>query len=303
MPDEKYFSTKSRDIKAFALSIRQIVKEIYENTVPNCVKRRKNFDKRKMSDSDIIALSIVGELLGIDSERCLYGFAKRNLGGVFGQFCDRTRYNRTKRALIHIIGDIQKEIVSRLPTGGTGIIDSCPLPVCKFGRAHFHKTYKGYGASYGYCASKKEWYGYKLHLIIDESGLPKAYTLTGANIDDRATAEELGEQAKCHTIIGDKGYIGKSLSKIKMIALERNNAKNPLYTRGQRQVVFRKRRRIETTIYQLTDTFHLQKVRAKSFWGLCVNVSLKMLAYMVAVFINYNLGAENIFAIKQLIFY
>ena len=295
MPDERYFSTESRDIKAFALGIRQIVKEIYDKTVPYCVKRRKNIDKRKMSDFDIIALSIIGELLGIDSERCWYGFAKSNLNEVFEQFCDRTRYNRTNRALIHIIKDMQREIIKHLPDSGVGIIDSCPIPVCKFGRAHFHKTYKGYGSSYGYCASKKEfYYGYKLHLIIDKSGFPKAFTLTGANVDDRLVSAELNEEAKCRVLIGDKGYIGTTLPKAKMVALERRNAKSPKYTCEERQQIFKKRRRIETTISQLTDTMNIQRVRVKSFWGLCMNISLRIFAFLVAVLINIKIGAENI---------
>ncbi|MDR1093621.1 MAG: IS982 family transposase [Clostridiales bacterium] len=221
-----------------------------------------------MADEAIIALAIMGELLGMDSERCWYGFAKRNLSKAFGLFCDRARYNRTKRALLHMIGYMQQEIISRLPTSNIGIIDSCPLPVCRFGRAHFHKAYKGCGASYGYCASKKEqYYGYKLHLITDENGLPIAYDLTGANVDDRAVADELNAQAGKAVLIGDKGYIGLKLSLATMTALERKNAKNPQYSKEQRQLIFKKRRRIETTISQLTDSLHIQKVRAKVILG------------------------------------
>jgi len=303
MSDKSNYSTEPQDIKAFAAMIRKIATEIYERTVPNCVKRRRNADKRKLCDADIISLVIIGELLGMDSERCWFGFAKRNLGEVFGLFCDRTRYNRTKRALIHITGDIQRYLLERLPTARVGIIDSCPLPVCEFGRAHFHKSYKGYGAAYGCCVSKKEtYYGYKMHLVIDENGLPVAFELTGANIDDRAVAEELSIQAGLELLLGDKGYVGTKLSNTTLIALDRNNAKHPK-TRELRQLIFKKRRRIETTISQLTDTLHLQKVRARSFWGLCANIRLKILAFLTAVYINCLNGAENILAIKQLIFY
>jgi hypothetical protein len=268
MSDGIHYSTKPQDMETFAAMVLKIVSELYRRTVPDCVKRRRNFDKRKMADEAIIALAITGELLGMDSERCWYGFAKRNLSKVFGQFCDRTRYNRTKRALVHIIGGIQKGIISRLPTSEIGIIDSCPLPVCEFGRAHFHNAYKGRGASYGYCASKKErYYGYKLHLIIDGNGLPIAYDLTGANVDDRAAADELNAQAGKAVLIGDKGYIGLKLSRATMIALERKNVKNPRYSKEQRRFIFKKRRRIETAISQLTDSVHIQKVRARSFLG------------------------------------
>jgi hypothetical protein len=202
-----------------------------------------------------------------------------------------------------IVYDIQRYIIERLPIARTGIIDSCPLPVCKFGRAHFNRTYKGYGAAYGYCASKKEWYyGYKLHLVIDENGFPVAFDLTGANVDDRAIADELSLSAGFDLLIGDKGYVGAKLSAAEIIALDRSNAKHPM-TREKRQFIFKIRRRIETTLSQLTDTLNLQRVRARSFWGLCANIRLKILAFLTAVFINYLSHADNIIAIKQLIFY
>jgi len=52
------------------------------------------------------------------------------------------------------------------------IVDSIPIPVCKFGRAHFHKTLRGFGAAYGKYASKKETHlGYKLHMLTTLNGL------------------------------------------------------------------------------------------------------------------------------------
>ncbi|MDR2090516.1 MAG: transposase, partial [Clostridiales bacterium] len=79
---------------------------------------------------------------------------------------------------------------------------------------HFHRSFKGGGAAYGYCASKSTYYyGYKLHLLINYRGFPLAYTLTSANTDDRAAAEELASEAKAAVLIGDKGYVGLNLQK------------------------------------------------------------------------------------------
>ncbi len=65
------------------------------------------------------------------------------------------------------------------------VLDSMPIYACKFGRAHFHKTFRCY-ASYGRCASKKEiYYGFKLHSLISIDGYITDFTLTSANIDDR----------------------------------------------------------------------------------------------------------------------
>ena len=302
MSDTDKYSTGPRDMKAFAAMIRNVVYTIYEKTVPNCVKRRKNYDKRKLCDADIVSLAILGELWGMSSERCWFIYAKRNLSEVFGRFCDRTRYNRTKRELMYIIKDIQRYILERLPIATIGIIDSCPIPVCGFARAHFSRLYKGYGAAYGHCASKKEiYFGYKLHLVIDENGLPIAFDLTGANVADGSMAEELNKQAGFVWLLGDKGYIGVKLPFAKILVPDRSNAKNPKPLELN-QLILNKRRRIETTISQLTDTLHIETVRARSFWGLCTNIRLKILAFLLAVYINHLLHADNIFAIKNLVF-
>jgi len=162
--------------------------------------------------------------------------------------------------------------------------------------------YKGYGAAYGHCASKKETYfGYKLHLVIDENGLPVAFDLTGANIADGSMTEELNKQAGFKWLLGDKGYIGVKLPFAKMFVPDRSNAKNPQPIELNK-FILNKRRRIETTISQLTDTLHIETVRARSFWGLCTNIRLKILAFLLAAYINYLLHADNIFAIKSLIF-
>ena len=73
------------------------------------------------------------------------------------------------------------------------IIDSMPIPVCKFGRAYFSKLFKDI-ATYGYCASKKETYfGLKLHALVTTNGFITNFILTAANIDDRDAVFDLIE--------------------------------------------------------------------------------------------------------------
>ena len=87
-----------------------------------------------------------------------------------------------------------------------------PIPVCKFGRAHFSKCFKG-EASYGRCASKKETYfGFKFHALTTVDGFLTDYVITPANIDDRNAVWDLCDKYNSISIIGDKGYINKRLT-------------------------------------------------------------------------------------------
>ena len=78
---------------------------------------------------------LVGEALKIDSKKVWFYFVKNNYKDLFPNICDRTRFNRTKRNLYKIILEIQKYF-SNLPIfkdNDITIIDSMPVPACKFG--------------------------------------------------------------------------------------------------------------------------------------------------------------------------
>lgn len=188
------------------------------------------------------------------------------------------------------------------------IIDSMPIPVCKFARAYFSKSFKDI-ASYGYCASKKETYfGLKLHALVTVDGFISDFFLTPANVDDRAAVFELIENKPSIKIIADKGYVDDDLKcqlenekDILLISLKRKNSKNPL-EKQLRNVLSKTRRRVETSFSQLAEQFNVNKVLAKSKWSLMLRVTLKILAHNISFIINNILGNEKIAQIKQLVF-
>ena len=130
---------------------------IYNEIIPISIRNRRNIKDSKLSDSEIITISIVGELLTIDSEKLFFSLLKREYKTLFLRLVDRTRFNRTKRNLHLVISKIREYIseIIQFSSNNIRIIDSMPIPVYKFGRAHFSKCFKG-EASYGRCASKKE---------------------------------------------------------------------------------------------------------------------------------------------------
>ena len=50
------------------------------------------------------------------------------------------------------------------------------------------------------------------------------------------------------------------------------------------------RRLVETVIGQLSDQFHIEKVRARDLWHLTSRVARKVLAHTIGVFLNRQLG-------------
>lgn len=313
MPEltKKYSIKEIGDLKDFITVTYVLIDDIYQEITPTHIKERRNINESILSDSEIITISIVGELLTIDSEKAWLGFCKKNLNDLFPRFSHRTRFNRTRRALHSVIDAIRKELTSmlRFRDESVRIVDSIPIPVCKFGRARFHKSFKT-DSSYGYCASKKEtYYGFKLHAITTIEGFITDFILTPANIDDREAVWELVDTYNSITIIGDKGYTSKHLPSqlqsekgIHLIFMKRDNCKDP-YPKWLRQHIFKLRRRIETTFSQLTEQLNINKVLAKSLWGLMTRLRIKVLSHNLCYFINMLLGKDiNLGHIKELIF-
>jgi hypothetical protein len=306
------YSTNIKDLKDFITNVFVIISDLYAKVAPTSVKRRKNIEKLKMSDEEIITIAIVGELMGNDSETAWYHFCEKNLADLFPIFCDRTRFNRIRRNLQAVINGIRKEINRMIQPTEVQIIDSLPLPVCKFGRAAFHKTFSGYGATYGRCASKKETYlGYKIHLLCNTDGYPYDFLLTAANVDDRIPVVELikGHHSLLEYLLADKGCSGKEFKHeverqtgVSLLSMPKSREPQPENEKCLRQIVFKKRRRIETTGSKLVDQLNLQRVRARSLWGLITRLISKFLAFDIAYFINALIGSKNPIKIKHLIF-
>ena len=298
-------------MKILFLLVYTIIDDLYHQFVPTSVSQRRNVDTAKMSDSEIITLSICGELAGIDSENAWYSFVKRNYRHLFPRLCSRTRFNRTRGALLQVTELLRQKLTHSfpIPTSRYFVIDSFPLPVCKFGRARYCRSFRVDGANYGKCPSKKETYfGFKVHALITIEGYITAFEITPASVDDREGLRDFAENHLCLTVLGDKGYTGEQLWEdmqekgICLMSLKPSNHKNN-WPKEVRQVIFRFRRRIETVFSQLSEQLNAEKVLAKSFRGLCTRLQNKILGHNLCMAFNSIFREPcDIGKIKHLIF-
>lgn len=295
----------------FIVTVYVIIDDLYSQYAPDAVCKRRNIQDAKLSDPEIITIGICGELVGIDSENAWFSFVKKNYRYLFPKLCSRTRFNRTRRVLLQVTELLRQKLFTAfsIPCSQYFVVDSFPLAVCKFGRARYCQSFRRDGADYGKCPSKKETYfGYKVHALITLEGFITAFEITPASTDDREGLRDLVRQQLHLTILGDKGYVGEALSEemreqgICLMALKRSNSKTD-WPKPVRQLIFRLRRRVETVFSQLSEQLKAERVRAKSFQGLCTRLVNKVLAYNLCLAINH-LFDENceMGKIKQLIF-
>lgn len=289
-------NTKPKNIEELYKRILNIVEKLYEENVPDEVKKRKNKEKAKMTDAEIISIQLLIECLN-KTQNSGYLFLKSNYPTLVN-YIERSRFNRLVTALYTVIKIIRKNM-KRNETCEYKIVDSFPLIVNKFGRAYFGHRLREY-SSYGYCASKKEtYYGMKVHVVTDLNGNPIDYLLTKANVDDRDALHELSDIILIDILFGDKGYVGKVSKELKeekgiqLYALKRGNSKNPL-PKTFRNIISKLRRRIESTFNQMIEHFDIERVRANSILGLSSMLEVKFLCFNILTYIGGSTQISNI---------
>lgn len=288
MNDQLNNNTKPQNIKELFEMILKIIEKLYDAVVPKSISERKNKNKAKMSDAEIITIYLLIQCLGKSINKG-YNFLKNNFPNLVN-YIERSRFNRLVNSLMTVIRAIRRHFM-KFQHSVYKIIDSFPLTISKFGRAFFSKLFKDI-ATYGYCASKKEkYFGFKAHVVTDLDGNPYDYVLTPANVDDREPVFELADLVEIDILFGDKGYVGKFIEDlrrekgVKLYALKRSNCKNPLPKEFRNQISHL-RRRIESTFNQLNEHFDIERVRSKSLLGLQTSLEIKFLCFNIITYLN-----------------
>jgi hypothetical protein len=164
---------------------------------------------------------------------------------------------------------------------GITFVDSTPLAVCHNKRIARHKVFDGY-ATRGKCSMG--WYfGFKLHLMINDQGELLGFRVSPGEVNDRDPVERMAEELWGH-LYGDRGYISKVLhdalwaNGLKLITLIRRNMK-PRLMRLWDRLMLRKRGLIESVNDQLKNISQIEHSRHRSLTGFMVNLVAGLIAY------------------------
>jgi len=164
---------------------------------------------------------------------------------------------------------------------GLSFVDSTILTVCHARRIHSHRVFRTM-AKRGK-TSTGWFYGFKLHLIINETGEILAYMLTPGNVDDRVPVPWLSKDL-LGKLFGDKGYISQELflklyeQGIEIITRLKRNMKDKLMSVVDK-ILLRKRGIIESVNNKLKNSCQIEHHRHRSRWNFLVNLISGIVAY------------------------
>ena len=164
---------------------------------------------------------------------------------------------------------------------GISFVDATRLPICSNFRATRNKVFEGL-ANWG--KSSIGWFfGFKLHLIINDRGELLSFQITPGNVDDRVPVKDLVQEL-FGKLYGDKGYISSPLFEelfqkgIKFITPFRKKMKNRLLPLIDK-IMLRKRSLIETVNDQLKNISQISHSRHRSVLNFMVNIIAGLIAY------------------------
>ena len=165
----------------------------------------------------------------------------------------------------------------------TGIyfVDSTLIKVCHIKREKQNKVFKEVAKK---SKSTMGWFfGFKLHIVINDKGEIMAFKITEGNVDDRKPVPDLVKNL-VGKLVGDKGYISKNLflqlwaDGLQLLTKIKKNMKNKLMDIRDK-ILLRKRAVIESVNDQLKNISQIEHTRHRSIWNFACNLIAGICAY------------------------
>lgn len=164
----------------------------------------------KLCLSEVMTIQVLFHMSGVRTFKKFYlDYVQLHLKDYFPK---TVSYNR----MVELCSESMLPLLGYLKAKGTGhcsgisFIDSTPLRVCHNRRIHSHKVFNGL-AQRGQC-SIGSFFGFKLHIVTNDSGQIIDLLITPGNKDDRTPLRMKNFIKRLWgKLYGDKGYIGKEL--------------------------------------------------------------------------------------------
>lgn len=237
----------------------------------------------KMSDAEVMLILIMFHDGGYKCLKHYYiNYICKHCHDLFPTTLSYNRFVELQRSVLIELGYFVKTCLMAECTG-ISFVDSTPLRVCREQRILQHKVFQGF-AQRGKC-SMGWFFGFKLHIIINDRGELINFMITPGNVDDR---DPLKQQHFVEAITGklfaDRGYIGKELfgelfiNGIQLVTKLKKGMKNMLMSQSDK-ILLRKRSLVESVNDELKNMAQIEHSRHRSIANFLTNAFAAIAAY------------------------
>ena len=256
---------------------------------------RKRGPAPTLKDSEMLTIEVIGEFLGIDTDKGLYQHFCRYYSNWFPGLrrITRTTFVRQSANLWAVKYHLWQFLLEQLNFDTTiSLVDSFPVPVCRFARAHRSKLVPGW-TTYGYDhVAKQTFFGLRAHVRVSWPGVITGLCLAPANVADQDALKEVLDGTVGWTL-ADRNYWNPDLMadlQARGIWLLAPFKKASHEKRPWPRWLTHRRYRIETIFSQLVDRFHAKKVWARDAWHLLSRWFRKLVSHTLAVYCCVHAG-------------
>ena len=237
----------------------------------------------KLRDSEVISILIFFHLKRFRNLKIFYTqYVQKHMTKEFPQTVSYNRFvELEQKAIIPMVLYLQTCCLGKCTN--ISFVDSTKLAVCNNKRIHSNKVFKGI-AERGHTTTG--WfYGFKLHIIINDKGEILSFMITQGNTDDRVPLTNENFIKKIiGKLVGDKGYLSEKLSNIlfingiQLITKLRKNMKGKIMSISD-SILLRKRAVIESVNDELKNICQIEHTRHRCFANFISNMITGLIAY------------------------
>lgn len=246
------------DITTFMIAVFCLIEDFLADR-----RLRRRGPRPTLRDREVLTIEVVGEFLGIDTESNIFTHFCRYYADWFPGLrrITRTTFTRQSANLWKIKQELWQVLIEKIPHDPyLSIVDSFPVPVCRFARAPRCQTF-GEVAAYGYDeVARQTYYGLRAHVRLAWPGVIVDCALAPANIHDTEGAEEL-LQGVYGFVLADRNYWKPELMqqwKTKDLHLLAPYKSAKRQKQPYPRFLTHMRYRIETVFGQLVERFNLE---------------------------------------------
>lgn len=249
-----------------------------------------------LADSEVLTIEVVGEFLGLDQDQAIYDHFRRYHADLFPALATvhRTTFARQAANLWRIKERIWQFMLTEVPHDSlVSLVDSFPMPVCRFARAYRCRLFRGEAAFGRDELQRQTSYGFRCHVRCCRPGVIAAFSLVPANAADVTVLPELVDGASGFAV-GDRNDWSPTVTEdlnqrgLVLLAPYRSAKRDP--TPHRSRFLSRIRYRIDTTFGQLVERYHVKRVWARDLWHLCSRVLRKVLSHTIATLLTARIG-------------